>query len=99
MKATARRLLALGLLMALPMAAQGGSNLLLNPGAETGTTSGWTVDNPMFGGTSNPGVDNGSFDPGINPHSGSYIYSIGAWENITETHTIPVGTRSIDYVM
>ncbi len=172
MRATTRTLLALTLLMALSRGALGGSNLLVNPGAETGTTSGWTVDNPLFGGTSNPGVDNGSFDPGINPHSGSYdfyghtgpfgtldqivslsgvvtngqidsgltsatvsfweqslnqgnqsdsagvslyflnssdavissvttpiIYSIGAWQNVTETYMIPVETRSIDYVM
>jgi hypothetical protein len=172
MRATARTLLALGLLMTLSGGAQGGSNLLVNPGAETGTTSGWTVDNPLFGGTSNPGVDNGSFDPGINPRTGSFdfyghtgpfgtldqivslsgvltpsqidsglatttvsfwvqslnqgnpsdsagvglyflsssdsvissvttpiIFSIGAWENVTETYMIPVGTRSIDYVM
>jgi len=172
MRATTRTLLALALLMALSRGALGGSNLLVNPGAETGSTSGWTVDNPLFGGTSNPSVDNGSFDPGINPHSGSYdfyghtgpfgtldqivslsgvvtngqidsgltiatvsfwvqslnqgnpsdsagvslyflnssdavissvttpiIYSIGAWQNVTETYMIPVETRSIDYVM
>jgi hypothetical protein len=164
--------MALGLLMALSGGARGG-NLLVNPGAETGTTSGWIVDSPTFGGgTSNPGVDNGSFDPGINPLSGSYdfyghtgpsgtltqnvslsgvvtnaqidsglttaavsfwvqslnqgnpsdsagvslyflnssnaiissvttpiIYSIGSWENVTETYSIPVGTRSINYTM
>jgi hypothetical protein len=172
MRPTARTVLALGLLVAVSARAQGASNLLVNPGAETGTTSGWTVDNPTFGGTSNPGVDNGSFDPGINPHSGSFdfyghtgpfgtldqvvslsgvvtntqidsglvtaavsfweqslnqgnpsdsagvgvyflnssntlissettpiVFSIGAWENVTETFTVPVGTRSIDYVM
>jgi hypothetical protein len=83
MRATTRTLLALALLMALSRGALGGSNLLVNPGAETGTTSGWTVDNPLFGGTSNPGVDNGSFDPGINPHSGSYDFY---------GHTGPFGT-------
>jgi hypothetical protein len=36
------------------------TNLLTNPGAETGSISGWTV---TFGA---PGVD--TFDPDINPH-------------------------------
>ena len=44
-------------------------NLLINPGAEDGNLTGWTV-----GGNSNPGVDNGSFDPGINPHTGNYDF-------------------------
>jgi hypothetical protein len=44
-------------------------NLLTNPGAETGTIAGWTV-----GGTSNPSVDNGMFDPGINPHTGNWDF-------------------------
>lgn len=46
----------------------GAQNLLTNPGAEAGTLSGWTV-----GGTSNPGVDDGSFD-GFTPHSGSFDF-------------------------
>jgi hypothetical protein len=45
------------------------TNLLLNPGAETGNTTNWVI-----GGVSNPGVTNGTFDPGINPHSGSYDF-------------------------
>lgn len=50
-------------------------NLLTNPGAELGTgvepgtVTGWTV-----GGTSNPGRDNGTFDPGINPYDGAYDF-------------------------
>jgi hypothetical protein len=44
-------------------------NLLVNPGAETGDLTGWTA-----GGNSGPFVDNGSYDPGINPHSGSYDF-------------------------
>ena len=45
-------------------------NLLANPGAEQ-PLAGWTS-----GGYA--GVDNGSFDPGINPHSGSYDFFGGA---------------------
>ena len=45
------------------------TNLLSNPGAETGLTTDWTV-----GGNSNPGVDNGTFNPGINPNSGSFDF-------------------------
>ena len=48
-------------------------NLLINPGAETGTLSGWTV-----GGTSNPRVDNGTFDPSIQPHTGDYDFIGGS---------------------
>jgi len=44
-------------------------NLLTNPGAETGNLTGWTVS----GGTG-AGVDNGTFDPGINPYDGSYDF-------------------------
>src|SRR5260370_37238936 len=66
-----------------PFWAQGGvitGNLLTNPGAETGSIAGWTV-----GGTSNPSVDNGVFDPGINPHTGNWDFF---------GHTGPIGTLS-----
>ncbi len=58
------------------------TNLLINPGAETGNLTGWTV-----GGNSNPGVDNGSFDPGINPYSGSYDFygHTGSFGTLTQT--------------
>ncbi len=65
-------LLAAGLSVIRPVGASADmttGNLLTNPGAETGDLTGWTV-----GGTSNPGVDNGSFDPGINPHTGSFDF-------------------------
>jgi hypothetical protein len=57
------------------------ANLLVNGGAEAGTLAGWTV-----GGVSNPGVDNGSFDKGINPHSGAYDFfgRTGAWGTLTQ---------------
>jgi len=48
-------------------------NLLTNPGAETGSLAGWTV-----GGPSTAFVDNGAFDPGINPHSGAYDFVGGS---------------------
>jgi hypothetical protein len=62
------------------------TNLLLNPGAEAGTTANWIV-----GGVSNPGVDDGSFDSGINPHSGSYDFygHTGAWGTLSQTVFLP----------
>jgi len=59
------------------------TNLLTNPGAETGDLSGWTT-----GGTSTPGVDNGTFDSGINPHSGNFHFYGGSGESGTLTQTI-----------
>ncbi|MBV9848628.1 MAG: PEP-CTERM sorting domain-containing protein [Armatimonadetes bacterium] len=71
--------------------AQATSNLLTNPGAETGDLTGWTV-----GGNSNPGVDNGSFDPGINPHSGTYDFygHTGSLGTLTQNVTL-VGNQGI----
>ena len=56
-------------------------DLLINPGAETGDLTGWTK-----GGVSNPFVDNGSFNPGINPHSGSFDFvgGTGAFGTLTQ---------------
>jgi len=56
-------------------------DLLINPGAETGDLTGWTKD-----GVSNPFVDNGSFNPGINPHSGSFDFvgGVGAFGTLTQ---------------
>ncbi|MFI5453930.1 MAG: Ig-like domain-containing protein [Isosphaerales bacterium] len=66
-------------------------NLLTNPGAETGNLNGWTV-----GGSSNPRVDSGSFDPGINPHSGTYDFLGGTGASGTLTQNVPlVGTQGI----
>ena len=58
------------------------SNLLVNPGAETGDLTGWTV-----GSNSNPNVDNGSFDPGISPHSGNWDFYGGtaAFGSLSQT--------------
>jgi hypothetical protein len=58
-------------------------NLLTNPDAETGSIAGWTVitgagPESVSGAdpapTTSPGVDNGTFDPGIDPLSGSYDF-------------------------
>ncbi len=62
-------------------AAHAASNLLVNPGAETGDISGWTS-----AGDAHPSVDTGTFDPGINPHSGTYdFYGVnGAAGSLTQ---------------
>jgi len=67
------------------------TNLLLNPGAETGTTTNWVI-----GGVSNPAVDNGTFDSGINPHSGSYDFfgHTGAEGTLSQNVYLP-GTQGI----
>ena len=56
-------------LTARPAAAQVTGNLLTNPGAETGDLSGWTASS-----ASSPTIDDGSFDLGIDPHSGSFDF-------------------------
>ena len=57
----------------------------MNPGAETGDLSGWTT-----GGNSNPFVDNGSFNPGINPRSGNYDFvgGTGDYGNLSQTNSL-----------
>jgi hypothetical protein len=73
------------------------TNLLLNPGAEAGSTTNWVV-----GGVSNPSVDNGSFDQGINPHSGAYDFygHTGAYGTLSQTVYLPgnqgITTTAID---
>lgn len=67
------------------------SNLLSNAGAESGTLAGWTS-----GGTGTPQVDNGSFDPGINPHTGSYDFVAGYASSIdTLSQTVSVLTQGV----
>lgn len=87
--------LTLGLLtLAMTCHAQVGadtSNLLSNPGAETGDLTGWTV-----GGYGNPGIDTGLFDSGINPLTGNYDFCgfSGASDNLTQK-VLLVGTQGI----
>jgi|GEM_PF-641641 len=57
-------------------------NLLTNPGAELALT-GWTA-----GGASNPAVDNGSFDPGIQPRTGGSMFFGGAGASGTLSQTV-----------
>jgi PEP-CTERM motif-containing protein len=63
------------------------TNLLTNPGAETGI-SGWTV---TFGA---PGVD--TFDPDITPHTGSHDFS---GDNAGLSQTVSVFTQGITAAM
>lgn len=53
--------------------AQTTTNLLINPGAEIGDLTGWTVG-PDF----DTRVDNGSFDSGIDPNTGTYDFVGGS---------------------
>ena len=48
------------------------TNLLINPGAETGSLAYWTA-----GGDSSVSVDSGTFDPGINPRTGNFDFKGG----------------------
>jgi hypothetical protein len=60
---------------------QANANLLTNGGAEIGTLANWTA-----AGVSNPGIDDGSFDAGINPHTGKFAFfgGSGAWGSLTQ---------------
>ncbi|MFC5551325.1 PEP-CTERM sorting domain-containing protein [Massilia aerilata] len=73
-------------LASLLVSMTGHATLLTNGGAETGNLLGWTV-----GGVSNPRVDGGSFDPGINPRTGGYMFSgySGAWGTLTQNVLLP----------
>jgi uncharacterized repeat protein (TIGR03803 family) len=71
------------------------TNLLLNPGAEAGTLTNWTV-----GGSSNPNVDNGTFDTGINPHTGAYDFygGNGSYGSLSQTVSL-IGNQGITAAM
>lgn len=69
------------LLASLLISTQSHANLLKNSGAELGDLTGWTL-----GGISNPTIDNGGFDRGINPHAGQYMFrgGVGAYGSLTQ---------------
>ena len=75
--------LAAGVLFALNAHA----NLLVNPGAETGTFAGWTAGGDAAT-QSTPHVDSGSFDPGIDPHSGNFDFLGGTGLQFTLTQNV-----------
>ncbi len=58
------------------------TNLLVNPGAESGSIENWTASGP-----GSPTVDTGTFDPGINPHTGGYDFlgRSGASDSLSQT--------------
>jgi hypothetical protein len=73
-------------------------NLLVNPGGEHGVIIPWIV-----GGTSNPGLDNGTQNKDIFPRTGSFQFTgnHGAWGTLTQTVFIvggnePIATTQID---
>jgi len=70
------------------------TNLLLNPGAEAGSLTNWTA-----GGVSNPKVDSGSFDPGINPHSGTndFLGGVGTAGSLAQVVSL-VGNQGLSAV-
>src|SRR5580704_10922523 len=90
---TIEKMLLVGLTPLLMQASVLTSNLLTNPGAEDGNLIGWTV-----GGGTGAGVDNGAFDPGINPHSGLYDFYGGPNGNdrtvgtLSQTDSIVTGS-------
>jgi hypothetical protein len=61
------------------------TNLLLNPGGETGTLANW-----IAGGDSGPHVDNGTFDPSVQPHSGTNDFTGGRGAVGTLTQIVPL---------
>jgi PEP-CTERM motif-containing protein len=73
--------------------AQLDTNLLVNPGAESGSLSGWTA-----GGNSSPGVDNGSFDPGISPHTGGFDFYGGNGANDTLSQIVSLSSISASLI-
>jgi hypothetical protein len=65
-------------------------NLLVNPGGEDGVLIPWIV-----GGTSNPGLDNGTLNEGFLPRTGSFQFSgnNGQWGTLTQTVFIVGGNE------
>jgi hypothetical protein len=70
----------------LVLSASSHASLLKNGGAELGTLEGW-----IAGGVSNPGIDDGSFDEGINPRTGSFMFygGRGLFGSLTQSVQLP----------
>ena len=75
--------LAAGTLLAL----NANANLLVNPGAESGTLAGWTPGGDAAS-QSTPHIDAGTFDPGIDPHSGAFDFTGGTGLQFTLTQNV-----------
>lgn len=73
-------------LASLSLAASAHANLLVNGGAESGSLAGWSV-----GGDANPTIDDGSFDPGIDPHGGVYMFLGGRGALGSLTQNVALG--------
>jgi hypothetical protein len=70
------------------------TNLLLNPGGEAGSLTNWVA-----GGDSNPRLDNGAFDHGINPRSGTNDFLAGTGAIGSLSQMVPlVGNQGITSV-
>ena len=72
------------------------SNLLTNPGAEAGSLAGWTI-----GGPGTPTFDKGTFDNGINPHTGNFDFvgQNGPSDSLSQTVSLltqGLGTSDLD---
>jgi hypothetical protein len=67
------------------------TNLLLNPGGEANSLTNW-----IAGGVSNPRLDNGTFDTGIVPHSGTNDFLAGTGSVGSLSQIVPlIGNQGI----
>lgn len=66
------------------------SELLFNPGAEAGL-DGWTPIVPQGSGFTTPSADDGSYDPGLNPRTGSYQF-------VGDTYPGPGGPAGVGFL-
>jgi hypothetical protein len=64
------------------------ANLLVNPGAETGTLAGWIAGGDAVA----PHIDSGTFDPGIDPHTGNYDFLGGTGLLFTLTQNVSISS-------
>jgi len=76
-------------LASLFLAASAHANLLVNGGAEDGSLAGWTA-----GGDANPTIDDGRFDPGIDPHGGVTMFLGGRGALGSLTQNVALGGGS-----